>query len=182
MKFTLPLSFVLLLGGVLLAQAADTAAPTAPAASDIIRIKAGVTAPLVDETGTVWRADTGFIDGETIERPGLPIANTKTPSVYQAERFDMREFHWKLPNGKYTVRLHFCETYEGIYGPGERVFSFKVEGREFKDFDVWKKSGGAYRAYVESVEVEVADGSLDIFFTSQVENPEINALEIIPAK
>ena len=34
---------------------------------------------------------------------------------------------------------------------------------------------------VETVNVEVNDGKLDIIFTSQVENPEINGIEIIPA-
>jgi hypothetical protein len=176
MKLPLPTLFsaVLLLGGALLAQA-DTGA------AGIIRIKTGVSSPLTDETGVVWQADTGFADGETIDRPGLAIANTKTPSLYQAERYSMTAFHQKLTNGKYTVKLHFCETYEGITGPGERVFSFKVEGKEFKDFDVWRKSGGAQRAYIETVDVEVTDGSLDLTFTAQTENPEINALEIIPA-
>lgn len=179
MKFSLPIgiSALLLLGSAQLVLA-DTAIPAAPG---IVRIKTGITKPLTDETGIVWQADTGFADGETIDRPGLAIANTKTPSVYQAERYGMTAFHWKLPDGKYTVKLHFCETYEGIYAAGERVFSFKVEGREFKDFDVWKKTGGAQRAYIETVEVEVTDGALDITFTSQIENPEINALEIIPA-
>jgi len=86
-----------------------------------------------------------------------------------------------VPNGKYTVKLHFCETYEGITGAGERVFSFNVEGHEFKDFDVFVKAGGVLRAYVETIPVEVTDGKLDIIFTSNVENPEINGVEIIPA-
>jgi hypothetical protein len=80
------------------------------------------------------------------------------------------------------VKLHFCETYEGIAGAGERVFSFTVEGQSFKDFDVWAKAGGGGRAYVETVNVDITDGQLDIKFTPQVENPEINGIEIIPAK
>jgi len=176
MKRTLSICFstALLFGCALLARA-ESGAP------EVIRIKTGVTAPLTDEAGTVWRADTGFVDGETIDRPGIAIANTKTPSLYRAERYSMSAFHWKLANGKYTVKLHFAETYEGIDGAGQRVFSFKVEDHEVKDFDVWKMSGGGLRAYVETVEVEVTDGSLDITFTSKVENPQINALEIIPA-
>jgi len=165
------LATALLLGSTLLA-AADTG---------IIRIKTGITKPLTDETGVVWQADAGFTDGDTIDRPDLAIANTKTPSLYRAERYSMSAFHWKVANGKYIVKLHFAETYEGIYGPGERVFSFKVEDKETKDFDVWQKTGGALRAHVETVAVTVTDGSLDITFTAQVENPEINALEIIPA-
>lgn len=94
----------------------------------------------------------------------------------------MSAFRWKVINGHYTVRLHFAETYEEISGPGQRVFSFTVEGREFKDFDVWQKAGGGLRAYVETIEVDVTDSSLDISFRPQVENPEINAIEIIPGK
>ena len=93
----------------------------------------------------------------------------------------MTKFTQALPNGKYVVKLHFAETYDGITGPGQRVFSFNVEGKEFKDFDAWAKSGGFARAYVETVPVEISDGILDITFTPNVENPEINGIEIIPA-
>jgi alcohol dehydrogenase (cytochrome c) len=92
----------------------------------------------------------------------------------------MTKFTQTLPNGKYTVKLHFCETFEGITGPGERVFSFSVQGREFKDYDVWVKAGGPLKAYVETVPVEVTNGNLVITFTPNVENPEINGIEIIP--
>jgi hypothetical protein len=146
-----------------------------------IRIKAGVSKPLTDEAGVIWLADRGFKDGDTIERPDLAIASTKTPSVYRAEHYSMTAFSEPLPNGKYTVKLHFAETYEGITGPAQRVFSFNVEGKDFKDFDVWVKAGGFCRAYVETVEVEIKDGKLDITFLSSVENPEINAIEILPA-
>lgn len=175
MKSALPicLSASLLLGGALFARENSSA--------ETIRIKTGATSPLTDEAGVIWQADKGFADGDTIDRPGLAIANTKTPCLYRAERYGMTAFHWKLPPGKYTVKLHFAETYEGIYGTGERVFSFKVEDKEFRNFDVWQKAGGPLRAHVETVEVTVADGSLDITFTPQVENPQINALEIIPA-
>ena len=65
-------------------------------------------------------------------------------------------------------------------GPGDRVFSFKVLGKEFKDFDIWKKAGGAQKAYVESVPVDITDGKLKITFTADVQNPCINGIEIIP--
>jgi hypothetical protein len=92
----------------------------------------------------------------------------------------MSSFSRPLPNGKYIIKLHFAETFEGISGAGQRVFSFNVEGHEFKDFDVWVKAGGGLRAYVETVPVEVTDGKLDITFTANVENPEINGIEILP--
>ena len=93
----------------------------------------------------------------------------------------MDSFSWPVPNGKYVVKLHFAETFDGITGPGERVFSFNVQGREFKDFDVWVKAGGPLKAYVETVPVEVTDGKIKVTFTPKVENPQICAIEIISA-
>jgi hypothetical protein len=166
---------------LLLGCVADSAAADAAPAKGTIRIKTGITKPLTDETGTVWQADQGFADGDTIERPDIEITNTKAPSLYRAERYSMTKFSQKLPNGKYVVKLHFAETFEDIAGAGQRVFSFNVEGKEFKDFDVFVKAGAVRRAYIETVSVEITDGQLDITFTPKIENPEINAIEIIPA-
>lgn len=167
------------------AGTATTTPAVAPAPKPVlptIRIKTGVAAALKDSNGNEWLADQGFADGDTIERPELKIEGTKDQAIYQAERYSMTKFTQALPNGKYTVKLHFAETFEGITGTGQRVFSFNVEGREFKDFDVWAKSGGFARAYVETVPVEIADGKLDISFTPNIENPEINGIEIMPAQ
>jgi alpha-galactosidase len=148
----------------------------------IIRIKAGVDAAFTDADGNVWGADHGFADGETVSREeDLAIANTRTPALYRTEHFGMTSFSLPLANGNYTVKLHFAETFEGITGPGQRVFSFDVAGNKFKDFDVYVKAGGPNRAYIESVPVTITDGQLLITFTPNVENPEINGIEIIPA-
>lgn len=150
------------------------------AAAETIRIRAGVSTPLKDETGTMWLGDQGFEDGETMDRAGLKIGNTPIPSLYWAERFGMSKFTRVLPNGKYTVKLHFAITYEGINGPGEVVFSMNVEGTMVKNLDIWAKAGGGQRAYVETVPVTVTDGKLDIAFITQSENPTISGIEIIP--
>ncbi len=154
-------------------------AATAPAVK-IIRIKAGKSEPVKDAEGNVWLADQGFEGGQTIERPDIQIPNTKSPDLYRAERYSMDSFSWPVPNGKYQVKLHFAETFEGINGPGERVFSFNVQGKDFKDFDPWVKAGGPLKAYIETVSVEVTDGKIKVTFTPKVENPQICAIEIIP--
>lgn len=123
------------------------------------------------------------------ERPNRPasgnngppeVAGTKDAALFLSERWGMTKFSHKVPNGKYVAKLYFAETYSGITGPGGRVFSFDVEGTEFKDFDIWEKAGGPRKAYVESVPVEVADEELTITFTRQTDNPAIKAIEIIP--
>jgi hypothetical protein len=78
------------------------------------------------------------------------------------------------------VKLHFAETYDALNTAGARVFSFNVAGHEFKDLDLFVKTGGIQRAYVESVPVDITGGKLNITFTANVENPVINAIEIIP--
>ncbi len=158
-----------------------TAAAPAPD-TGTIRIRAGVPDPLKDEAGRVWLGDQGFEDGETMHRPGLAIANTKIPSLYCGERFNMSKFSHPVPNGNYTVNLHFAITYEAITGPGEVVFSLEVEGKPIRNLDIWAKAGGANRAHVESIAVTVADGKLDIAFIAQKENPTISGIEIVPAK
>ncbi len=153
---------------------------TGASAAKTVRIKAGKSEPVKDAEGNVWQADQGFEGGQTLERPDIQIANTKSPDLYRSERYSMDSFSWPVPNGNYVVKLHFAETFEGIAGPGQRVFSFNVQGHEFKDFDVWVKAGGPLRAYVETVNVEVTDGKIKATFTPKVENPQINAIEIIP--
>ena len=164
---------------------AVAAAPTVPAPVTVsfpLRIKAGSSTSMKDAEGNTWLPEQGFADGDTADRgDDLQIENTKSPALYRTEHYGMTAFSCPLPNGKYTVKLYFCETYDGIEGPGQRVFSFNVAGHEFKDFDVWVKAGGPRKPYVETVNVEVTNGKLDITFTSNIENPQINAIEIIPA-
>lgn len=154
---------------------------TLASAAEAIRIRAGATAKHTDENGVAWLAEQGFVGGDTVDRGEIPIANTKTPSLYRTEHYGMDSFSQAVANGKYTVILHFAETYDGIAGVGNRVFTYKVEDKEFKDFDITAKAGGDFRALVETVAVEVKDGKLNIAFTNQVENCVINAIEIIPA-
>jgi len=145
-----------------------------------IRINAGSAVAFTDNSGNAWLADQGFVGGDVIERSELVIGNAKDPTVYHTERYSMESFSHPLPNGKYVVKLHFAETFEGITDKGQRVFSFDVEGQEFKDFDVFVKAGGVQKAYVETVKANITDGKLDIKFTPNIENPEINGIEIIP--
>jgi spore coat protein CotH len=108
------------------------------------------------------------------------VTGTKDPGLFTSEHWGMRAFSCKIPNGKYLAKLYFAETFDGITGPGQRVFSLNVQGREFKDFDIWAKAGGPRRAYIETVPVEVTNGEFRILFTPQVESPAIKAIEITP--
>lgn len=193
------ISLVMLVGSILLTGCSRSGPPGTPATNPapsatvspapavavqtnpVIRVKAGVTTPFTDSSGNMWLPDQGFDGGDVIDRdPATVIAGTKDSALYLSERYGMTGYTCKVPNGKYTARLHFAETFDGITGPGQRVFSFKVQEHEFKDFDVWAKAGGPNRAYIETVPVEVTNGVFRIDFISNIENPEINAIELTP--
>jgi len=162
-------------------KTAETSAATSAPSATTLRIKAGLFEPFTDSNGHVWLPDQGFEGGATIDRdPSMVIEGTKDPALFLSEHYAMDSFSCKIPNGKYIAKLYFAETFEGVTGPGERVFSYNVQGHEFKDFDIWEKAGGPNRAYIETVPVEVTNGEFRIVFTIQIENPVINAIEIIP--
>jgi hypothetical protein len=143
-----------------------------------IRIKAGAE-PFTDSGGSAWQPELGFEGGRVASLRGYtPIANTKDPGLYQSEHHSMASFSCDAANGNYLARLHFAETH--LSGEATRVFSFTVHGHEFKDFDVWKKAGGSNTAYIETVPVEVTDGTFNITFTKKIDNPQINAIELVP--
>jgi endoglucanase len=139
--------------------------------------------------GTNWLAgDKFFPDGEILERPDISIAtntNTGPAVIYQAERYSMSKFTYApVPNGDYTVKLHFCETFDGITDKGQRVFGYAVkgDGPAVKDFDVFATAGGALKPVVKTVPITVTNRTIEVTFASQVENPQINAIEIFSGR
>ena len=145
-----------------------------------LRIEAGGSASYTDSAGKVWAADTGFVGGSTVDRGNIAIANTSNPRIYQTERWGMAGYQLAVANGSYTVRLHFAETYTGITGPGQRVFSVNIEGTTLSNIDIFAETGGLNRALVKSVPVTVTDGRLDLSFTASANNAAINGIEIFP--
>jgi len=111
----------------------------------------------------------------------LGIEGTDAPKIYETERYSMEGYKFTVPNGKYTVRLHFAETYDGITVEGERVFSVTInEQTVLKDIDPFKEGGGYQKPAVKTIEdVTVTNGQLDIGFTLNIQNPEINGIEIL---
>jgi hypothetical protein len=154
-----------------------------------IRIKAGIDEPLTDSQGIKWAADAGYDEGTEVDREDLQITGTNRPELYRSERYSMNSYSFKVPNGDYTLKLHFSEDYDGIASPADRLFTYAVKDgnagtgriiKEVKEFSPWKASGDHFKAYVDTVPVKVTQGAITITFTPEVENPQINAIEIVP--
>lgn len=170
------------------AQAASPA--VSPDSSLVIRVACGSSEPYTDKDGNIWLPDEVKAPGASLSPPdGITIERTETfevpevafPQIFQTERYSMSAYEFNLPNGKYTVRLHFAETFAGISGAGQRVYSFAVQDENPEaDFDIFKETGSLYKAIQREYKgVAVTDGKLKITFTPNIENPAINGIEIL---
>ena len=165
-------------------------APPVPAAPKlVIRVSCGANQPYTDKDGNLWLPDEvkfpgaslSPLDGMTVERTEtFEVPGVAFPQIFRTERYSMSAYEFNLPNGKYTVRLHFAECFTGITGVGQRIYSFVVQGQKpEKDFDLFKEADGMYKAIQREYKgVAVTDGKLKITFTPNIENPAINGIEI----
>lgn len=144
-----------------------------------IRVRAGGGA-VTDANGNVWSADTGFIGGYTYSDSN-PISNTATPALYQAQRYNVGaplEYRFAVPNGSYFVTLKFAEIY--FTNVGQRVANILINGQTVQqNFDIIAAAGGPNLAIDQTYPVTITNGVIDIQLTSVVQNPEINAIQIV---
>ena len=155
--------------------------PVAPEPT-ILRVNSG--GPnYTDTMGRAWSADRGFnTGGATSFTPH--IANTSDSALYQDERWDPAaapelQYTFPCPNGKYLVRLHFAENFATNFASGKRVFNVDINAaRVFTNVDVFA-AVGAQTALIKSATVNVTGGRLDILFRHNIQNPIIDAIEIV---
>ena len=154
---------------------------TTPASA--VRINAGGSA-YTDSSSNLWSADTGYNTGSTAST-GAAIAGTTDDTLYQTQRWDAAsapelEYVVAVPSGQYTVRLHFAEMYSPTFSVGARVFHAQLEGvTAFSNIDVFAEAG-ANTTLVKTATTGVADGNLNIRLVHSVENPIVNAIEVVP--
>ncbi|MDS0276765.1 malectin [Halomicroarcula sp. S1AR25-4] len=108
-----------------------------------------------------------------------------TPSqIWETERWDPgsgdeMQYEFPVPEGEQAeVRLYFYDGYGGTSFVGDRVFDISVEDQTVENFDIIEAYGdqtGAMKSFTVT-----SDGTIDVDFTHVVENPQINAIEILP--
>ncbi|MEM9103536.1 MAG: malectin domain-containing carbohydrate-binding protein [Pseudomonadota bacterium] len=112
------------------------------------------------------------------------IDNATFNAIFKNERWDPpsgqeMQFDIPLSNGNYTVNLYMGSGFAGTQLIGDRVFSVSIENQlQQSDIDLialfGHQSGGML-----SFPVTVSDNELNIQFIHQIENPLINAIEIL---
>ncbi|QIO22807.1 malectin domain-containing carbohydrate-binding protein [Haloarcula sp. JP-L23] len=108
-----------------------------------------------------------------------------TPSqIWETERWDPddgneMQYEFPVPEGEQAeVRLYFYDGYGGTSSVGDRVFDISVEDQTVENFDIIEAYGdqtGAMKSFTVT-----SDGTIDVDFAHVFENPQINAIEILP--
>ena len=141
-----------------------------------IRINAGGGA-YTDPSGTPWLADRNFVGG-TATVGNYDVLNTTADPLYLARRYGA--FNYNVPvsaSGSYAVRLHFNDPLYTV--AGKRKFSVKAEGQTLlSNFDI-AASAGWRTAIVKTVNINVSDGTLNLAFVKNLDNPIVSAIEVI---
>jgi chitodextrinase len=139
-----------------------------------------------DSASNVWSADSGFNTGTQVSWGNVAITGTSDPTLYRAERWDPpaapeMNYSFNVPNGTYTVRLHFCENYSPLFGVGLRIFDVTIQGAlVYDNLDVFAQAG-ARTVLIKTSTATVTNGTLTIGFVHQTaDDPFIDAIEIIP--
>ena len=162
----------------------NTVSVTTPAqAGTVIRVNTGGP-QYTDSAGQVWAADFGYNTGY-VTTTANQIFGTSDPALYQRDRWDSgaapeMAYTFTVPNGSYTVKLHFVEHWSGGQAVGRRIFDVSLENALVLDnLDIFAQAGG-YTLLVKSFPVTVSDGQLNINFAhGSVDDPIIGAIEIL---
>jgi hypothetical protein len=152
---------------------------TAPAASTI-RIDSGSSSSYTDSAGNVWLSDRDFSGGKTYTSPsGSTVTGTADPKLYLNQRYGAFSYAIPLPNGTYSVTLKFADTYSTA--AGQRIFSVTAQGATvLTDLDVCADVGqGA--ADDKTFTATVTNGTLTLGFVTGVQNPMVEAIQVLPA-
>jgi len=157
----------------------------------VYRVNCGEDTVYRDFKGYVWKPDRIYDENAgygnlnyawetTSVRYNLPIKNTSRRKIYQTESWGSPHYRFNVENGRYTILLHFAETFEGITEPGKRQFDVFMESEKaLAGFDPIRESGLHAKAIIKYFpDVKVEDGALDIEFIPTRQQAIINAIEV----
>jgi RHS repeat-associated protein len=173
----------------------DMASASMTAASTIaIRLNAGGQATTIN--GVPWLAcsSSSNCSGYALNGASYSTGNTITlagnsapadATIYQTGRQTdsnngrtSLNFAFAVPNGGYTVRLHFAETQ--VTAANQRRFAIQTEGVIQRDqYDIFAVAGARNRAVVEELSVTVTDGVLNLDFLNQLDNARVSGIEVL---
>lgn len=131
-----------------------------------------------------WDADRGF-DGGSLFAVTDTILETADQDLYRTERWNdplqgVLRYAFPVPPGKYQVRLHFAEIWDGAFGEGKRVFDVNVNGGAVAQaLDIYARVG-ARKPFILEAQADAQEGKIAVEFANQVNHAKISGIEVLP--
>lgn len=130
-------------------------------------------------SGVEYNADR-FASSGSASSTTDPITGAAAAALYQTERYGDLTYEIPVTNATYDVKLHFVEMFHSM--AVARQFSVNVEGQPvLQNFDLFAEVGHDVAHDVTASGVMVADESLTIELTSQIDNATISGFAIYSA-
>jgi len=165
------------LPALLLAALVGAGVATAATAPATTRINCGG-GVYTDQAGNPWIAD-AYSDGGAVQATASAITGTPNPTLYQSQRIGPTAYRLPIANGMVEVVLHFAEL--SAQSSNSRVFDISIDGTLVVDnVDIFRETGGRFRALTKTVRAFVNDGTMDLLFTGVVGTPAIAAIDAKP--
>ncbi len=138
-----------------------------------VRINCGGPA-YTDPNGNQWSADNSGNHTQTT----ASIGNTNMPSVYQKESWSTSTLQYQLsvPNGSFTVKLHFAEIY--LTQRGQRVVNIVINGNTVASgFDILAQTS-PNTALDETYPVSVTNGQVTVQIVPVTGTAKLSGIEV----
>ena len=176
---------------------------TDPSETILYRVNAGGSQIAAIDGGIAWSADTKSSNSSFLTNPGSnstasfsavepgqTVPETTPGAIFDSVRWDGSggsEMQWAFEvseAGLYEVRLYMGNGFGGTNDPGERIFDVAIENSvlsNLDDVDLSDQFGHLVGGMISNT-VEVTDGTLNIEFLHEVQNPLVNGIEIIQSE
>ncbi|MBN1349620.1 FG-GAP repeat protein [candidate division KSB1 bacterium] len=138
----------------------------------------------IDIYNNIWSADRPYREGGWGHVRGNfynisdNIGNTQDDPLYQNVLFWIDGYRFDVPNGSYTVILHFSELYYNYVG-GRLFDTFIEEQNVLNDFDIYAEAGFHNATKRTFTGIQVTDGRLDIDFEHIAAHATLSAIEVV---
>jgi Malectin domain len=166
--------------GVVLILALRNCVPVLAQTQAPVRVNCGGP-QYTDSAGQAWQADTGYNTG-TVSVNTNKIAGTTDAKLFQSGRWNGDKanpltYVFAVAEGTYHVNLYFAEsTFPSV---GARIFNVGMQGQLiFQNLDIYA-TAKFNTALIKGADITVTNGELKIEFDAVVQNPKVNAIEIV---
>ena len=155
-----------------------------------VRIRSGWPVSWQDPSGQQWQADAHFLGGNALVRatnPSQESSNLPEMALYASERWGHFSYAVPVADGRYRVKLKFCEGHygshnTGVGGLGSRVFDVYCNGVALlRGFDIFKEAGGEGRPVDKTFSGirPTAQGKIVLTFVPIAGMACVNGIEVV---